>query len=131
MLKFVEKIKFKFLKNKNRTSIDNDEETFKFTTKDGEIVSKKLGISFDTVKYTVEDFTFGMNIELEHGSSNPKTNLTNNDPLLSGKIALAHLNEFPDYYDRLKKWKQLLVSIGTVKIKLDNNKKHKKNGPCK
>lgn len=105
MLKCIKKIKLKFSKNQNRSVIDNDnaKEIFKFTTKDGENISKKLGISFDTVKYTVEDFTFGMNIELEHGNSNPKTNLTNDDPLLSGKIALAHLNEFPDYYDRLKK----------------------------
>ncbi len=43
----------------------------------------------------------GMNVELEHGSRDPSTDVTGNDPLLTGKIALAHLNEFPDYYTRL------------------------------
>jgi hypothetical protein len=45
----------------------------------------------------------GMNVELEHGSQDPITNVTNDDPLTTGKIALAHLNEFPDYYTRLAK----------------------------
>ena len=45
----------------------------------------------------------GLDVELEHGLRSPKTNVTNDDPLLTGKIALAHLNEFPDYYDRLEK----------------------------
>ena len=44
----------------------------------------------------------GMDVELEHGKINELTNVTNDDPLLTGKIALAHLNEFPDYYDRLE-----------------------------
>ena len=42
-----------------------------------------------------------MDIELEHGTENNITNVTNDDPLMTGKIALAHLNEFPDYYTRL------------------------------
>jgi len=44
----------------------------------------------------------GMDVELEHGKIDELTNVTNDDPLLTGKIALAHLNEFPDYYDRLE-----------------------------
>jgi len=44
----------------------------------------------------------GMDVELEHGKINELTNVTNDDPLLTGKIALAHLNEFSDYYDRLE-----------------------------
>jgi hypothetical protein len=43
----------------------------------------------------------GMDVELEHGTENSVTNVTDDDPLLTGKIALAHLNEFPDYYTRL------------------------------
>ena len=43
----------------------------------------------------------GMDVELEHGVRSPKTNVTNDDPLMTGKIALAHLNEFADYYTRL------------------------------
>jgi hypothetical protein len=44
-----------------------------------------------------------MDVELEHGTTDPNTNVTNDDPLMTGKIALAHLNEFPDYYTRLLK----------------------------
>lgn len=57
-----------------------------------------LGIKFD--KFTFEDFVVGCNIELEHGVINPYTNVTNNDLFLTAKIALAHLNEHPKYYDK-------------------------------
>jgi hypothetical protein len=45
----------------------------------------------------------GLEVELEHETIDPKTNVTNDDPLLIGKITSAHLNEFPDYYTRLAK----------------------------
>ena len=45
----------------------------------------------------------GLDVELEHGLASPQTNVTNDDPLMTGKIALAHLNEFSDYYTRLEK----------------------------
>ena len=51
----------------------------------------------------MDQFRRGMDVELEHGSVDENTNVTNNDPLITGKIALAHLNEFSDYYDRLEK----------------------------
>jgi len=51
-------------------------------------------------KFNVEDFTRGINIELEHGSINPLTNVTNDDLILTAKIALAHLLEFPNYYNK-------------------------------
>ncbi|MDD2518946.1 MAG: hypothetical protein PHS24_00510 [Bacilli bacterium] len=57
-----------------------------------------LGINFD--KFTLENLITGVNVELEHGAINPKTNVTNNDLLLTMKIALAHLNEFPNYYNK-------------------------------
>lgn len=57
-----------------------------------------LKITFD--KFSVEDLMTGVNIELEHGSVSPLTNVTNDDLLLTMKIALAHLNEFPDYYNK-------------------------------
>ena len=57
-----------------------------------------LKITFD--KFSVEDLMTGVNIELEHGSVNPLTNVTNDDLLLTMKIALAHLNEFPNYYNK-------------------------------
>jgi len=47
-----------------------------------------------------------MDVELEHGTVDPITNVTNDDSLMTGKIALAHLNEFPDYYTRLVKMEQ-------------------------
>jgi hypothetical protein len=57
-----------------------------------------LGVTFD--KFTIEDLITGVNIELEHGEINPKTNVTNDDLLTTMKIALAHLNEFPNYYNK-------------------------------
>jgi hypothetical protein len=47
-----------------------------------------------------------MNVELEHGLRDPATNVTGDDPVLTGKIALAHLNEFPDYYTRLERMEE-------------------------
>jgi hypothetical protein len=73
----------------------------KFTTDQAKQVGEQLGI--DWSKFDVEQFRMGMDVELEHGSREADTNVTNNDPLTTGKIALAHLNEFPDYYTRLKK----------------------------
>ena len=45
----------------------------------------------------------GLEVEFEHGSHDSQTNVTNDDPVLTAKIALAHLKELPDYYTRLKK----------------------------
>lgn len=70
-----------------------------------------LGISFD--KFTPLDFLEGINIEAEHGLFNPLTNVTNDDLILTSKIALAHLNEFPNYYNKeygLKKFEEFLKS---------------------
>jgi len=72
-----------------------------FTLEEAKIVGKKLGI--DWTKFDVEQFRRGMDVELEHGLRAPETNVTNDDPMTTGKIALAHLNEFPDYYTRLDK----------------------------
>ena len=72
-----------------------------FTAEEAKKIGEQLGI--DWSKFDVEQYRTGMNVELEHGSQDPVTNVTNDDPLTTGKIALAHLNEFPDYYTRLKK----------------------------
>ena len=64
-------------------------------------VGEQLGI--DWSKFDVDQFRRGMDVELEHGTVDQSTNVSNDDPLTTGKIALAHLNEFPDYYDRLDK----------------------------
>lgn len=71
--------------------------------------AKMLGITFD--KFTLEDLMTGIKIELEHGTVNPATNVTNDDLILTMKIALAHLNEFPDYYNieyGLPAWEEYL-----------------------
>lgn len=72
-----------------------------FTAEEAKKIGEQLGI--DWVNFDVEQFRMGMDIELEHGLVDPVTNVTNSDPLTTGKIALAHLNEFPDYYTRLAK----------------------------
>jgi hypothetical protein len=45
----------------------------------------------------------GMDVELEHGTRDPETNVTDDDVIMTAKIARAHLNEFPDYCTRLAK----------------------------
>ncbi|WP_321419949.1 DUF5661 family protein [uncultured Methanomethylovorans sp.] len=72
-----------------------------FTVGEAKAIGKRLGIKWD--KFDVDQFRRGMDVELEHGSRDSMTNVTNDDPLMTGKIALAHLNEFPDYYDRLER----------------------------
>ena len=64
-------------------------------------IGAKLGI--DWRRFDVEQFRMGLDVELEHGLHDPSTDVTGDDPILTGKIALAHLNEFPDYYTRLEK----------------------------
>ena len=72
-----------------------------FTEEQAKEIGEKLGIKWD--KFDIEQFRHGMDIELEHGTINSNTNVSDDDPLITGKIALAHLNEFLDYYDRLDK----------------------------
>jgi hypothetical protein len=72
----------------------------RFTTREAKQVGEALGL--DWSRFDVEQFRMGMDVELEHGKRDALTNVTGDDPLLTGKIALAHLNEFPDYYTRLK-----------------------------
>ena len=69
-----------------------------FNFNDALYAASILGVTFD--KYTLEEFLTGMNIELEHGTVKLKTNVTNDDLIMSAKIALAHLNEFPNYYNK-------------------------------
>ena len=75
-----------------------------FTTEQAKEIGEKLGIKWD--KFDVEQFRRGMDVELEHGTVDPNTNVSNDDPLVTGKIALAHLNEFPDYYTRLDRMEE-------------------------
>jgi hypothetical protein len=64
-------------------------------------VATELGIDFDVTPFDVEQFRRGMEVELEHGRRDPITDVTHDDPIITGKIAWAHLREMPDYYERL------------------------------
>jgi len=86
----------------------------KFTLEQATEVAKVLGIDFSQKEYTLEEFAFGINVELEHGTVDPVTNVTNDDPILTGKIALAHLNEAPLYYNDkigLEAWEHQLEHL--------------------
>jgi hypothetical protein len=72
-----------------------------FKTSDARSIGEQLGIDWGSSPFDVEQFRAGMDVELEHGTRDPETDVTGDDPLLTGKIALAHLRELPDYYTRL------------------------------
>ncbi|MFP3897698.1 MAG: DUF5661 family protein [Dehalococcoidia bacterium] len=72
-----------------------------FTAAEARQIGEALGI--DWSKFDVEQYRMGLDVELEHGAVDPHTNVTDDDPMMTGKIALAHLNEFADYYTRLEK----------------------------
>jgi len=65
------------------------------------VIGDQLGV--DWGHFDLEQFRRGLEVELEHGARDPETNVTNDDMHLTGKIAWAHLKEFPDYYTRLDK----------------------------
>jgi len=73
----------------------------KFTAEEVKEVGEQLGVKWDL--FDVDQFRRGMDVELEHGTVDENTNVTDDDSLMTGKIALAHLNEIRDYYDRLEK----------------------------
>jgi hypothetical protein len=75
----------------------------RFTTDEARGIGEKLGIDWQTAPFDVEQYRMGLDIELEHGTRDPDTNVTDDDPMTTGRIALAHLREFPDYYTRLAK----------------------------
>lgn len=74
-----------------------------FSPEEARQIGEALGIDWGTSPFDVEQFRMGMDVELEHGSRDPETDVTHDDPVLTGKIARAHLNEYPDYYTRLAK----------------------------
>lgn len=76
------------------------------STDEARQVGEEIGIDWDSAPFDVEQFRSGMDVELEHGRHDPATNVTNDDPVVTGKIALAHLKEFPDYYTRLERMEE-------------------------
>jgi hypothetical protein len=77
-----------------------------FTVEEARQVGERIGIDWATAPFDVDQFRRGMDVELEHGIHDAATNVTGDDPLITGKIALAHLNEFPDYYSRLERMEE-------------------------
>jgi len=77
-----------------------------FTAEEARRVGEQIGIDWATAPFDVDQFRRGMDVELEHGLHDTATNVTGDDPLVTGKIALAHLNEFPDYYSRLERMEE-------------------------
>lgn len=77
-----------------------------FTAEEARRVGEQIGIDWSSAPFEVAEFRAGMDVELEHGVHDLATNVTDDDEIVTGKIALAHLNEFPDYYVRLKKMEQ-------------------------
>jgi hypothetical protein len=77
-----------------------------FTADQARDVGEQIGIDWDSAPYDVEQFRMGMDVELEHGRHDPATDVTGDDAVTTGKIALAHLNEFPDYYTRLERMEE-------------------------
>ena len=77
-----------------------------FTAEEALRVGEQIGIDWSTSPFDVEQFRMGMDVELEHGLHDAATNVTGDDPVITGKIALAHLNEFPDYYTRLERMEE-------------------------
>jgi hypothetical protein len=78
----------------------------RFTDEDARRIGEEIGIDWATAPFDVDQFRRGLHVELEHGLHDPATDVTGDDPILTGKIALAHLNEFPDYYTRLEQMEE-------------------------
>jgi hypothetical protein len=74
-----------------------------FTADEARRIGEQIGIDWSSAPFEVAEFRTGMDVELEHGSHDLATDVTGDDAVVTGKIALAHLNEFPDYYVRLEK----------------------------
>jgi Protein of unknown function (DUF5661) len=72
-----------------------------FTRDQARAIATELGIDFGALGCDLEQFRMGLGVELEHGPRDRETDVSGNDPIVTGKIALAHLTEFPDYYTRL------------------------------
>jgi hypothetical protein len=75
--------------------------TRQFSRGEARAIGEQIGIDWETDRVDLEQFRMGLRVELEHGSRDPETDVTHDDPIITGKIAWAHLKELPDYYDRL------------------------------
>jgi hypothetical protein len=73
----------------------------KFSKEAAEAIGERIGIDWKAGRIDLEQFRMGLAVELEHGTVNPATDVSHDDNVITGKIALAHLNEIKDYYTRL------------------------------
>jgi Protein of unknown function (DUF5661) len=74
-----------------------------FSTAEARQIGERIGIDWSSSRFDAEQFRMGLSVELEHGRHDLETNVSDDDEVTTGKIARAHLNEFPDYYTRLAK----------------------------
>jgi hypothetical protein len=81
-------------------------EEHRFTAEQARSYGEEVGIDWSTSPFGVEEFRSGMDVELEHGLHDDETNVTGDDPLITARIAWAHLKEFPDYYTRLERMEE-------------------------
>lgn len=81
-------------------------ETREFSREEAEAIGKRIGIDWKAGHVDLEQFRMGLAVELEHGTVNPATDVSHDDDVITGKIALAHLNELSDYYTRLEAMEQ-------------------------
>ena len=86
----------------------------RFTLGQARAAGERIGIAWDASPFSLEQFRMGMDVELEHGTRDPETNVTGDDVIMTAKIARAHLNEFPDYYTRLAKMEAEAEADGTA-----------------
>ncbi len=73
---------------------------YRFTIDEARQLGDQVGAQWH--RYDVDQFRLGLEVELEHGSKHPETDVTHDDPIMTAKLALAHLKKFPDYYTRLR-----------------------------
>jgi hypothetical protein len=73
----------------------------RFSSDEARDIGARIGIDWATSPFDLEQFRIGVDVELEHGAHDPQTDVTGDDPVITGKIAWAHLKEFADYYTRL------------------------------
>ena len=83
-----------------KTALKAEDARKPFDLNEAKVIGDKLKVNWDRI--AVKDFMHGLNVETEHGRQNPKTNVSNDDPIITGKIAWVHLLEDPEYYQKLK-----------------------------
>jgi len=87
------------------------------TPEEARRVGDQIGVDWD--RFDLEQFRAGMDVEYEHGAHDPQTDVTGDDPVTTGKIALTHMKEFPDYYERLEPTKREFRSSAPIKVLRD------------